>query len=675
MLGVTLALVALTWAAVVTQARFDREQALAAAARGTANLAIAFEQYAIRTIEAADGIILSIAHEYTLLGRTPDLAALVEDLDIDRTAYDAISIVDRTGAVIPGASVPPPLSPINIADREHFAVHRDRETGQAFVGRPVQSRRSGREMVPVTRRLNDPDGDFAGIVSVQFDPSRLTAFYAEATQGARDIISLVGRDGITRARRVGDRASTGEDLTGSQLMREWGARRSGTYVGPGGLDGVQRIFSFRTVGPYPLVATVGVAVDDVLVEARAREQFYRRSAAVVTTGVLFSGGLIALVLVRRQEFVERLAASNHRFKGIFDHASDAMLLADDEGRYVDANPGACAMLGYTREELIGKTGADVMAGLSRDAFLQQWKQFIAQREASGEVQVRRKDGGVVDVEFRAVAGTEPGLHLSVLRDVTERRLAEQRALRAQRMESLGTLAGGIAHDLNNALTPILLSVEMLQEGEPDERRQALLGTIDASARRGANMVRQVLSFARGVEGQRVAVSIAHALRDVERIANDTFLKHIQVRVVVAPNLTAVSADPTQVHQVLLNLCVNARDAMPSGGTLTLTAENVDVDPQFAAHHPDALPGNYVVVTVEDTGTGIPTEIVGRIFDPFFTTKAVGEGTGLGLPTSLAIVRSHGGFIRVLSEPGKGTRFYVYFPAQEDGSDAGRRVRD
>ncbi|MCR4375267.1 MAG: ATP-binding protein, partial [Acidobacteria bacterium] len=313
------------------------------------------------------------------------------------------------------------------------------------------------------------------------------------------------------------------------------------------------------------------------------------------------------------------------------------------------------------EEAIGLAIRDVTALWNEDEARQEWRAFLHAGHASGEYQLRRKDGSLADVEFSAVANIEPNVHLTVLRDVTARKVLERHSLRAQRMESLGTLAGGIAHDLNNALAPILMSIELLRDkGDPD--RQEVLDTIERSAQRGADMVRQVLSFARGVEGQRVDVSIAALVRDVEKIANDTFLKHLQVRVEVAPDLWTVRGDPTQIHQVLLNLCVNARDAMPNGGTLALDAENKDLDERFAAQCPEAIPGAYVCITVADTGSGIPPAVLDRIFEPFFTTKSFGQGTGLGLSTSLAIVKSHGGFIRVQTSPAEGTRFHIYLPA-------------
>jgi PAS domain S-box-containing protein len=249
-------------------------------------------------------------------------------------------------------------------------------------------------------------------------------------------------------------------------------------------------------------------------------------------------------------------------------------------------------------------------------------------------------------------------------DVTERKKLEEQFLRSQRMESIGTLAGGIAHDLNNVLAPILMSIQLLKLDKPGPDRLKLLATLEANTIRGADMVRQVLSFTRGVEGRRCEVQVVHLLREIKRITDETFPKNIQVRLNLPTKLWTVSGDPTQLHQVLLNLCINARDAMPDGGTLSLSAENANLDAHYAGLEPDAKVGRHVVVQVEDTGTGMPPEVMDKIFDPFFTTKKIGKGTGLGLSTSLAIVKSHDGFIRVYSEPTQGSRFSVFLPAHE-----------
>lgn len=264
-----------------------------------------------------------------------------------------------------------------------------------------------------------------------------------------------------------------------------------------------------------------------------------------------------------------------------------------------------------------------------------------------------------------------GIHM----DITEKKQLEAQFLRAQRLESLGTLASGIAHDLNNILTPILAVVQLLPLKLPNlnNNTQQLLKTLESSAQRGADLIKQILSFARGVEGKRVNLQIHHLLYEIEQIIHQTLPKSIDIHSNIPANLWTISGDTTQLHQVFMNLCVNARDAMPEGGNLQIIAQNFLVDEQYARMHIDAKVGAYVVVTVADSGMGIPPEILHRVFDPFFTTKEVGKGTGLGLSAVLGIVKSHGGFIDVQSEVNKGSVFKVFLPAiespiQETGHD-------
>ncbi|MBD2082686.1 response regulator [Leptolyngbya sp. FACHB-17] len=253
-----------------------------------------------------------------------------------------------------------------------------------------------------------------------------------------------------------------------------------------------------------------------------------------------------------------------------------------------------------------------------------------------------------------------GIHM----DITEKKQLEAQFFRAQRLESLGTLASGIAHDLNNILTPILAVTQLLPLKLPNlsDQNRVLLTTAETSARRGADLVKQILAFARGVEGRRVSLQLRHVLREIQHIIQPTFPKSIDLHTDIAPDLWTITGDATQIHQILMNLCVNARDAMPDGGALTLKAENVTIDAAIARLHLEAQVGAYVLVTVTDTGSGITPDNLQRIFDPFFTTKDIGKGTGLGLSALLGIVRSHGGFVDVHSQINQGSQFKIYLPA-------------
>ena len=375
----------------------------------------------------------------------------------------------------------------------------------------------------------------------------------------------------------------------------------------------------------------------------------------------------------RYDITERKLAEERisQQAALLDQAQDAILVRDLNHNILFWNKGAERIYGWSAVEAIGKNSREVFFKESPPLFEIAKQEVLVKGEWSGELRQVRKDGEEIVVASRwTLVQDEMGQPASILvinTDVTERKRIESQFLRAQRMESIGTLAGGIAHDLNNVLSPILMAVQMLELKAKDESTKKLLEVLKTNAERGGNMVRQVLSFARGVEGERVALQPKHLIKEIVKIMRETLPKSIEITFHVADDLWIISADATQVHQVLMNLCVNARDAMPGGGVITIKAENVFVDENYARMHLEAKTGRFVVITVADDGTGMSPEVLSRIFEPFFTTKEMSKGTGLGLSTALTIVKSHGGFVNVYSEVGKGTQFGVYFPAFETDS--------
>lgn len=377
----------------------------------------------------------------------------------------------------------------------------------------------------------------------------------------------------------------------------------------------------------------------------------------------------------RSDITERKRAEEQirEQAALLDQAQDAILVRDLDQNILFWNKGAEKIYGWPDEEVIGKNAAEIL-------FKEHSPQFDAARQAiiqagewKGEMHQTRRDGAEIIVQSRwTLVRDEQGEPRSILvinTDITEKKRMEAQFLRAQRMESIGTLAGGIAHDLNNVLSPILMAIDMLQLKAADESSRKWLDVLRANAERGGNMVRQVLSFARGVEGERVAVQPKHLIKEIVKILRETLPKSIEINFKVSNDLWIISADATQMHQVLMNLCVNARDAMPEGGSISIKAENVFVDENYARMHIEAKPGRFVLITVSDTGPGMSPEIQSRIFEPFFTTKDMTKGTGLGLSTALTIVKSHGGFINVYSELHRGSQFSIYLPAIETAEAA------
>ncbi len=372
----------------------------------------------------------------------------------------------------------------------------------------------------------------------------------------------------------------------------------------------------------------------------------------------------------QQEMQERKLADQKIYEqaALIDISPDAVFVRDLDLRVLFWSKGAEHLYGWSAAEILNHN-CQLLVALPSPQIETALKTVIETGEWQGELNKVTKSGQEIIVSSRWTlmcdqAG-QPKSILSVDTNITEQKQLEAQFLRAQRLESLGILASGITHDMNNILAPILVIAQLLPHrlADLDQESQHLLQIVEDNARRGASLIQQMLTFARGLEGKRIAVQVKPLLTEQEQIIKSTFPKSIDVkRKILTPNLWMVSADVTQLHQVLMNLCVNARDAMPNGGTLTMTADNIVIDQRFAQLHLEAQPGPYIVITVSDTGTGIPPDVKERIFDPFFTTKAFGQGTGLGLSTLLGIVKSHGGFIDVVSTIGRGSEFKVYLPA-------------
>ncbi|MDI1247956.1 MAG: ATP-binding protein [Lacunisphaera sp.] len=410
--------------------------------------------------------------------------------------------------------------------------------------------------------------------------------------------------------------------------------------------GLVALVAFYFAARYWVVRPLGVLESSLAQRSPAPLQQLRGSSQEFTRL-----GLLVETSLQHEQTLRQVFAA-------FNAIEDAVFILDTgTGRLTHVNDGAVKMLGYRHEELRGMRLGDLESEPGGSA-------HPLHRTTPDLRWYRCRDGRLVEVEIREQTLPTPAvapLRVIVARDVTELKRQEQQRLQAQRLESLGNLAGGVAHDMNNMLTPITMFLEELQHADSRPSPE-LLASVRSSVKRGAGMLRQLLTFGRGIAGERQPLAVPRLLDEIGRIVGSTFPKSILFESRPARLVSPILGDATQLHQVLLNLCVNARDAMPNGGTLVLSADNLMVDATSRAAWPDVAPGRYVLIEVADSGTGIPPEMLEHIFEPFFTTKSAELGTGLGLSTSLGIVRSHGGFIRVESEPGQGTRFRLLLPA-------------
>jgi len=553
----------------------------------------------------------------------------------------------------------------------------------------------------VIKQIKNPEGFAEKVEFLYAHPDAISRDELELINGKffdRYTAPVLGRDGryfgrIWAYRDITERKQAEEARRSSEVRYRtlFDCAPDGILIGnPEGyyLDGNQSMC--RMLG-YTRDEMVGLHASNILVEAEAsnieptlsgikthtdyqREwQFRRKDGSVfggeVVATAMPDGNMLGMVrdLSERKRVEEKVSEQ----AALLDEAQDAIFVRDLDHHMTYWNKGAERLYGWTLEETLGRNICDLIYP-NPERLAEINALILDQGGWHGELQNYTKGKREITVEarFTLIRNKEGQAKsiLAIITDTTEKKKMEIQFMRAQRMESIGTLAGGIAHDLNNILAPIMMSIELLKEMSDDPKATGILKTIEVSARRGADIVRQVLSFSRGMEGERIEVQAAHLLKDLEIIIKDTFPKDIRLQFFIPSDIWTIFGDPTQVHQIILNLCVNARDAMPDGGSLTIAVENSVLDEQYVAMNSHAQAGRYVQISVADSGTGMPPELIERIFEPFFTTKGVNKGTGLGLSTVMAIVKSHGGIVNVYSELGRGTTFKVYLPATESPSE-------
>jgi two-component system cell cycle sensor histidine kinase/response regulator CckA len=379
-----------------------------------------------------------------------------------------------------------------------------------------------------------------------------------------------------------------------------------------------------------------------------------------------AGAIVGSVrdITDRKRADEVLRERERQLSALFEGARDAMLIADDAARICEANPAACVLFDMPHEQIVGRALASSIE--NGDDVEKTWGLFLGQERVSGEWRLVRPNQTTREVEFVASANFLPGQHLLILRDATERRQLEDQLRQSQKMEAIGRLAGGIAHDFNNLLTVIGGYGEMLlRQIPPQEYAYEMVREMNKASERAAALTRQLLAFSRKQILAPQPVNLNQMIRDSEELLRRLIGEDIELAINLAEDLGTVRADPPLFSQVLLNLAVNARDAMPTGGQLRLETKNTSIDEEFARTHAEVVPGEYVLLSVSDTGSGMDESAKSHVFEPFFTTKEQGKGTGLGLAMVYGSVRQSGGHIAVESSVGRGTTFRILLPRVDD----------
>jgi len=653
-----------------------RAQAIADAEIQTSNLARAFSSQAARSIGEFAVDFNAVARLLTAQsivneGNEQVLHQLLQTFLAATPQIQNTLLVDANGTVVASSQVYPQPK-IDVSDRPYFAHHQNDPALDIFFSPAVSGRVTQQDLVPVTRRIATPDGHFVGVLVTTLSPQYFTDFYSTVSLGEGRIIELLTDVGVVLARApdgvqsVGKVTDTGTDRIpqGDQIT---------TYRQPATSDEVERIASIAPVENYPLLLRVAVSMPDVL--AAWRTQLYRQGSATILAML----GILSLTLVVLRQFghLVESEAEVRRHAEVLNTTittmADSVLVADEHKNIILSNPAAEQLLGlsssmspeqWTRKHHVFQADGVTPLSIGQSELARTLRGELVDHM---EISLRRPDQElntklvVSGRPIRDGSGTLKGAVL-VYRDVTEAQETERQLRQAQKMEAVGQLTGGIAHDFNNILTVITGTIEILAEAVEDRPQLAAVAKlIDEAAERGAVLTGQLLAFSRKQPLQPRHTDVNTLIMDAAKLLRPTLGEHVEIESMLEDEAWPALVDPNQFATALLNLALNARDAMPEGGKLTLETANIILDESYAKGHGEVIPGHYVMIGVSDTGSGIPASIRDRVFEPFFSTKSEGKGTGLGLSMVYGFVKQSEGHIKIYSEEGLGTTIRIYLP--------------
>ena len=664
--GFCLLLVAGIWWFVIAQTRFEQRQAIEEAVRQNVNRTIAFEQYVRRTLEAADLVTRYVGGRFARgdpgaeFAGVPGRPAIISGNVARNGTFIAITIVDAGGNIV-ATSINRPLPRFNVADHPAFRTHLRSDDGRLHVSRPIFGQLIGQNVIWLTRRLNRPDGSFAGIIGISILPEQFTAFYRDAQVSRLDVMSVIGLDGITRARRTGPVSSSGEDMRGRPAMVDQMRNPNGTSFGASTLDGVVRIYSHRRLRDYPLFVAYGVPESEVLAPSRLRARIFIGAAAMLSLLIIAFGALLTRDLHRRERRVVALDKANRRLEEAqrvgqigdwdYDLRTGAVFWSPNLLAMYERDPAGPAP---TFDEFKAYLDEDDAAAIDR---------AHAEAVRTGEAQ---------DVEYtvRLPSGTEshhqsaviPGLDASdtvvrlhgVDQNISARKLLDRlqtHVAHLSRVEAMNAMAATLAHELNQPLTAasnyLAGSRRMLQGGTPDEVEQGMVAA-EHQVHLAANIIRRVREMVANQPKTVAAVSLSRVTDDATAlIAVAHLFPRLKLRKDFAADARSVKGDRIQIQQVLVNLIRNACDA--TDGT---------AQPEVVISSRRGEAGT-VLICVADNGTGFSQAADDR-FSPFASTK--NAGLGLGLSISRTIIEAHGGRIWIEDQEGDGARVCFTLPA-------------
>ncbi len=621
----------------------EREEDYDAAYKETANMTRAFEEHTLRTLKEADQATLVLKHNYERDGRALDIPRYIREGMLPGDPFLILGVIDENGDLAVSSQVP--FVSFNLADREHFQFHRDRDDGQLHISKPVLGKATGKTAVQLTRRVNKPDGSFGGVAVVAVDTNYFANFYRQVDLGRTARVYLVGRDGVVRARtEVG--AIVGEDITGSLVMEMMKHSDTGQYTAMSRIDGMARLHSYRSLQEYPLTVVVGVGEAEVLEKFHERMAQYFWVAGLVCLGIIISAILLLRLIARQKGYEKELLAARELLEDKVEQRTQELSAMNEELTVMNEQYLAL------NEELQAMN-----------------------RELSDEIAERRRTEDELKVNSDELAAT-----------YSELQTIQMQAYQQDKMASIGQLAAGVAHEINNPMAFIISNLESLKDYL--ERLTRFIAVQEEAVAGFVPKGREEAALINKVEDARQTLKIDYVLEDVSSLIGETFEGADRVKDIVQDlkgfarvesesrpanindglesainivwnevkykaeltkqlgELPVTKCNIGQLNQVFMNILMNAAQAIDKWGKIVVKTWTE---------------GGYIFVSIADTGCGIPPQIVSKIFEPFYTTKEVGKGTGLGLSVAYDIVKRHGGDISVISEPGKGSTFTIIIP--------------
>ncbi|MHB8836047.1 MAG: hybrid sensor histidine kinase/response regulator [Candidatus Methylomirabilia bacterium] len=690
--GLLVALFGLTvtasaWLYVTHQLSVDRAAEIERVYRENGALASAFEENVRRVFQAADNALLYLKFEYEKNGRVTEAMTDFVDRAKRDTILNQIALVDADGSLV--VSAVPRTRAINVSHNETFQVHAASASLGLFIGKPILTQLAGTWSFFLTRRLNRPDGTFAGIVAVALDPAYFERFYEKLELSPDRAVLLVGRDGIVRARRFQKQSEIGQNISDGAMFARIPHEPVGHHEITGNIDHLRRFASYRALPDFPLVVAVSDLTSSALAPYLRRRAEDVRSTLIFTLFVALSCSLLiaagrrerrqherlAEELAERRRAEEKIRQSEGFIRSILDTVDEGFIVVDRDYRILTANKAYCGQVSLPCEQVIGERCFEISHKSGRPCFEMGEECAVRQVFETGRPHTAihkhpGRDGQTLFVETKAFpikddAGNTASV-IETLNNITERHLLEEERLKTQKLESIGTLAGGIAHDFNNLLQGVFGYISLAKMSiDRGDRSFAMIEQAEKALRQSVSLTTQLLTFSRGGKPVREPIPLEPVIDSAVKFALSG--SRSEYRLALDPGLWLVDADAGQLAQVIQNVAMNADQAMPRGGSMEITARNVPPsDPDL----PRDLPRrNHVVIAIRDNGSGIHEPDLERIFDPYFTTKE--KGSGLGLATSYSIVRNHEGRIFATSEVGKGSTFFIYLPAAAAAAAAAR----